>query len=173
MSLCCFGAAGVPGAPVCCFVGPGRLVCPWAAAFLLYVACGLTGVSGRRRARPPARSPHASPKARSGRSRSPPVPSGPSGVLHTGGALGYRTKRVGFVATFRLAGAGKSTLKVVVSSWEYEYPQMPGVWANDDQVWLLTFRGAVCRGVLAAFVPRRARGPADSHVGLTPCVLTR
>ena len=41
--------------------------------------------SGRRRARPPARSPHAS-FARSGRSRSPPVPSGPSGALHTGGA---------------------------------------------------------------------------------------
>ena len=40
--------------------------------------------SGRRRARPPARSPHAS-FARSGRSRSPPVPSGPSGALHTGG----------------------------------------------------------------------------------------
>ena len=39
--------------------------------------------SGRRRARPPARSPHAS-CARSGRSRSPPVPSGPSGALHTG-----------------------------------------------------------------------------------------
>ena len=41
--------------------------------------------SGRRRARPPARSPHAS-FARSGRSRSPPVPSGPSGALHAGGA---------------------------------------------------------------------------------------
>ena len=41
--------------------------------------------SGRRRARPPARSPHAS-FARSGRSRSPPVPSGPSGALHTSGA---------------------------------------------------------------------------------------
>ena len=40
--------------------------------------------SGRLRARPPARSPHAS-FARSGRSRSPPVPSGPSGALHTGG----------------------------------------------------------------------------------------
>ena len=132
------GAAGVPGAAW----GPGCLMCPWAAAFLLYVACGLTGVSGRRRARPPARSPHASPKARSGRSRSPPVPSGPSGVLHTGGALGYRTERVGFVATFWLAGAGKSTLKVVVSSWGYEYPQMPGVRASDDQVWALSIRGA-------------------------------
>ena len=41
--------------------------------------------SGRRRSRPPARSPHAS-FARSGRSRSPPVPSGPSGALHTSGA---------------------------------------------------------------------------------------
>ena len=44
------------------------------------------GCSGRRRPRPPARSPHASLKARSGRSRSPPVPSGPSGALHTSGA---------------------------------------------------------------------------------------
>ena len=43
------------------------------------------GCSGCRRARPPARSPHAS-FARSGRSRSPPVPSGPSGALHTSGA---------------------------------------------------------------------------------------
>ena len=34
---------------------------------------------------PPARLPHAS-FARSGRSRSPPMPSGPSGVRHTGGA---------------------------------------------------------------------------------------
>ena len=40
------------------------------------------GCSGRRRARPPARSPHASLAARSGRSRSPPVPSGPSDALH-------------------------------------------------------------------------------------------
>ena len=35
---------------------------------------------------PPARSPHASLAARSGRSRSPAWPSGPSGALHTGGA---------------------------------------------------------------------------------------
>ena len=42
--------------------------------------------SGHRRARPPARSPHASLTARSGRSRSPPLPSGPSGALHAGGA---------------------------------------------------------------------------------------
>ena len=47
--------------------------------------------SGRRRARPPARSPHASLTARSGRSRSPPVPSGPSGALHTGGTCGAWT----------------------------------------------------------------------------------
>ena len=40
--------------------------------------------------RPPARSPHAS-FARSGRSRSPPVPSGPSGALHTGGTCGAWT----------------------------------------------------------------------------------
>ena len=59
---------------------------PVAASF----RCGLRWFSGRRwcsgrrRARPPARSPHAS-FARSGRSRSPPVPSGPSGALHTSG----------------------------------------------------------------------------------------
>ena len=51
----------------------------------VFVACGAAGVPGRLRARPPARSPHAS-FARSGRSRSPPVPSGPSGARHTGGA---------------------------------------------------------------------------------------
>ena len=61
----------------CCAVGGGlpALCCLWPH-----------GCSGRRRARPPARSPHASLKARSGRSRSPPVPSGPSGALHTSGA---------------------------------------------------------------------------------------
>ena len=42
--------------------------------------------SGRLRARPPARSPHASLTVRSGRSRSPPVPSGPYGALYAGGA---------------------------------------------------------------------------------------
>ena len=55
---------------------------------------------------------------------------------------GYRTKRLGFVVTFRLFGAGKSALKLVVSSWGYEYPQMPGVRASDDQVWALSVRGA-------------------------------
>jgi len=42
--------------------------------------------SGRLRVRPPVRAPHASLTARSGRSRSPPVPSGPSGALYAGGA---------------------------------------------------------------------------------------
>ena len=42
-----------------------------------------------------------------------PCPLAPSGVLHTGGALGYRTKRVGFMVTFRLFGAEKSVLKLV------------------------------------------------------------
>ena len=95
-------------------------------------------------------------RARSGPPRCDP----PVGVLHFFQALlrecffmpihkrsshscrGYRTKRVGFVATFRLAGAGKSTLKLVVSSWGYEYPQMSGVRASDDQVWALSVRGA-------------------------------
>ena len=135
----CSGRSGV------LLCGAWPLGVPVGSGLPAYVACGLTGVSGRRRARPPARSPHASPKARSGRSRSPPVPSGPSGALHTSGACGGLkdktcwfcgdftafwcgkigievggsqlegwTKRVGFVATFWLAGAGKSTLKVVV-----------------------------------------------------------
>ena len=45
---------------------------------------GHVAVSGQALS-PPARSPHAS-FARSGRSRSPPVPSGPSGARHSGGA---------------------------------------------------------------------------------------
>ena len=83
---CCVacGAAGVSGA--------ARAVL-WAGLLGVLVGGGLPalcclrphGCSGRRRARPPARSPHASLKARSGRSRSPPVP---SGALHTGSACG-------------------------------------------------------------------------------------
>ena len=86
---------------------------------------------------------------------------------------GYRTKRVGFMVTFRLVGAGKSTLKVVVSSWGHEYPSMPGVRANDDQVWALSVRGAVRRGVLAACALRRARGPSDSHIIPMICAWAR
>ena len=56
---------------------------PWRAAARLRCLCR-RWCSGRRRARSPARSPHAS-FARSGRSRSPPVPSRPSGALHTSG----------------------------------------------------------------------------------------
>ena len=51
-------------------------------------------------------------------------------ITHFEENLGYRTKRVGFVVTFRLAGAGKATSKLIVSSWGYEYPQMPGVRAS-------------------------------------------
>ena len=79
---CC--AAGVPGAG-----GPGRCVCRWAAArprAVRAACCCLwpRWCFGRRRARPPARlgvltSFGAAP-------RSPPVPSGPSGALHTSGA---------------------------------------------------------------------------------------
>ena len=86
---CC--AAGVPGA-AWCVVGPGCFVCPWAAARprAVRAACcclWLRWCSGRRvvccRAGllcvpvgggPPARSPHASLTARSGRSRGPPWP---------------------------------------------------------------------------------------------------
>ena len=67
---------------------------------------------------------------------------GKIGIEVGGSQLEGWTKRVGFVATFRLAGAGKFTLKLVVSSWGYEYPQMSGVRASDDQVWALSVRGA-------------------------------
>ena len=63
-------------------------------------------------------------------------------ITHFEENLGYRTKRVGFVVTFRLAGAEKAALKLIVSSWGNEYPQMPGVRASDDQVWTLSVRGA-------------------------------
>ena len=120
----------------------------------------------------PAREPSAPRASLGASSRSPARPRRPRGGLQSGGACGLKdktcwfcsdfsacwcgkigievgwsqlegwTKRVGFVATFRLAGAGKSTLKVVVSSWGYEYPQMSGVRASDDQVWALSVRGA-------------------------------
>ena len=70
-------------------VGPGGFVMPrWRVRVLgLLVACCLWphGCCGRRRARPPARlgvltSFGAAP-------RSPPVPSGPSGALHTSGVF--------------------------------------------------------------------------------------
>ena len=74
----------------CLTCGPGRLECRWAAARprAVRAACRCLWprwCSGRRRPRPPARlgdltSFGAAP-------RSPPVPSGPSGALHTGGAF--------------------------------------------------------------------------------------
>ena len=121
------GPTGVPGVG-----GPGHCVCRWAAArprAVRAVCCclWLRWCSGRRRARPPARSPHASlrlgvvdlearpcppdPPApstpvgpgvltfvtsaahwSSGQAPPPPTgtavwPSGPSGSLHTGGAV--------------------------------------------------------------------------------------
>ena len=42
---------------------------------------------------------------------------GKVGVEGGGSQLEGWTNRVGFVVTFRLVGAGKTTLKVVVSSW--------------------------------------------------------
>ena len=53
---------------------------------------------------------------------------------------------------FRLASAGKSVLEVVVSSWGYEYPQMPGVRAN---VWANAWPG-VDTQVQGRSSPRRA-----------------
>ena len=84
---CCCVAPLVFRAPEGPAVGPGRWVCRWAAARPVDgVAVLPHGCFGRRRARPPARlgtltSFGAAP-------RSPPVPSGPSGALHTSGACG-------------------------------------------------------------------------------------
>ena len=84
---CCCVAPLVFRAPEGPAVGPGRWVCRWAAAGPVDgVAVLPHGCFGRRRARPPARlgaltSFGAAP-------RSPPVPSGPSGALHTSGACG-------------------------------------------------------------------------------------
>ena len=126
------GAAGVRGA---CWAGL------WGRA----AVCA----GGRRPGREPSApraSLGASPRSPARPRRRPRAPQpgalAPSGVLHTGGALGYRTKRVGFMVTFRLFGAEKAVLKLVVSSWGYEYPQMSGVRASDDQVWALSVRGA-------------------------------
>ena len=84
------GAAGVPGAACCvrpgCAVGGGPPASRPRREPFARVGCCLwrRWCSGRRMARPPARlgdltSFGAAP-------RSPPVPSGPSGALHTGGA---------------------------------------------------------------------------------------
>ena len=84
------GAAGVPGAACCvrpgCAVGSGPPASRPRREPFARVGCCLwhRWCSGRRMARPPARlgnltSFGAAP-------RSPPVPSGPSGTLHTGGA---------------------------------------------------------------------------------------
>ena len=58
--------------------------------------------SGRRRARPPARLGDRA--ALGAASRSPPVPSGPSGALHTGGAFGAVWCRPGPAAAHRHRG---------------------------------------------------------------------
>ena len=85
----------------CCAVGGGlpALCCLWPH-----------GCSGRRRARPPARSPHASLKARSGRSRSPPVPSGPSGALHTGRAWCLEARPGPATATGSVGDSGETVI---------------------------------------------------------------
>ena len=78
----------------------------WAFLYALLVACCLLrrhGCSGRRMARPPARLGDltlfgAAP-------RSPPVPSGPSGALHTGSALVLCVARPGPAAALHTCGA--------------------------------------------------------------------
>ena len=78
---------------------PGCLVCPWVAARPLAVRAA----SFARRV-----------GSLSGQALTPPagIAAWPSGSLRTGagGVLGYRTKRVGFVVTFRLVDAGKLVL---------------------------------------------------------------
>ena len=82
--------------------------------------------SRRRRPRPPARSPHASLKARSGRSRSPPVPSGPSGALHTGGA---RSLGVAWRVVSKLGQAPQAPRRPTIGracvSWPCRRPPAP------------------------------------------------
>ena len=77
------GPTGVPGAPLCCFVGPGCSVCPWAAARprAVRAASLRLGASSRSPARPRHRpqAPHPGPclEARSG----PPPPTGTAARL--------------------------------------------------------------------------------------------
>ena len=97
------GAAGVRGA---CWAGLwGRAaVCAggWRPAREPSAPRASLGASPRSPARPRRRPRAPQPGALA-----------PSGTLHTGGALGYRTKRVGFMLTFQLFGAEKSVLKLV------------------------------------------------------------
>ena len=56
-------------------------------------------------------------------------------------------------------------MKLVVSSWGYEYPQMPGVRASDDQVWALSVRGAdVWFGASSRSPAGPRHRPSISHV---------
>ena len=109
-------------------VGPGRCVCRWAAARPRAVCAA--SFARRVAAKPGQAPPPPFTPVRPGvlvcserhldawtgpaaAHSTVAMPSGPSGVLYTGGALGYRTKRVGFMVTFRLFGAEKSVLKLV------------------------------------------------------------
>ena len=87
-----------------------------------------------------------------------------SGVLVGGSQLEGWTKRVGFVVTFRLAGAEKAVFKVLVSSWGHEYPHRPDTRADQrapgpDNSHL----GPTTR----TWARQLARGPDNSHVGPT------
>ena len=61
----------------------------------------------------------------------------------TGRALcrGFRTQHVDCVGTFRLAGAGKSTLKGIVSSWGVNAPTCLMCGRTSGRVWALGVRG--------------------------------
>ena len=106
-------------------VGPGRCVCRWAAARprAVCAASFARRVAAKPGQAPPPPFTPVRPgvlvcserhlDAWTGPAAAHSTVAMPSCALHTGGALGYRTKRVGFVVTFRLFGAGKSVLKLV------------------------------------------------------------
>ena len=83
---------------------------------------------------------------------------GKIGIEGGGRQRGGWEQRVGFVVTFRFAGAGKSTLKTVVSSWGHECFHMPDVWAKcGGRVYLRRVveaypRDVACRSVVSRMV---------------------
>ena len=66
---------------------------------------------------------------------------------------------------FSACGRGKSLLKMIISSCGgMNAPTCPMCGRTLGQVWTFSVKGTVRRGVPAACVPRRAGGPADSHL---------
>ena len=75
--------------------------------------------------------------------------------------LGGWTKRVGFVVTFRRVGAGKSTLKLVVSSWAR-------AWSLDLSRWGL---GRLFAATVSTVPGHRARPLAAPRGAVLPAAL--